>query len=128
MDDRLDVLAAATARAEALVAGKADRLAQLLHPEFHWTSHRGERFDRDEYLRSNTGAAHRWKSQSLLDPEMTVLDGVAVLRCTVVDVVASVDPGGGDQTFRMPLTQVWVRLDGRWACLAGHAGPLLSAE
>jgi hypothetical protein len=31
----------------------------------------------------------------------------------------------GRQEFRMPMTQVWVRADGRWQCLAGHAGPRL---
>jgi hypothetical protein len=27
------------------------------------------------------------------------------------------------ETFRMPMTQVWVRVDGEWQCLSGHAGP-----
>jgi hypothetical protein len=26
------------------------------------------------------------------------------------------------ETFRMPMTQVWVRVVDRWTCLAGHAG------
>jgi hypothetical protein len=26
----------------------------------------------------------------------------------------------------MPMTQVWVRYDDRWVCLAGHNGPSLS--
>ena len=45
----------------------------------------------------------------------------AVLRCQVVD---RFDRGHGPEEFRMPMTQVWVRHDdGRWVCLAGHAGP-----
>jgi hypothetical protein len=45
----------------------------------------------------------------------------AVLACTAVD---DADAGEGRRTFRMPVTQTWVREGGRWVCLAGHAGPL----
>ena len=45
----------------------------------------------------------------------------AVLTATVTDRVQG--DGVGD-TFRMPMTQVWVRdPPGAWVCLAGHAGP-----
>ena len=31
------------------------------------------------------------------------------------------------ETYRMPMTQFWVRTDLGWQCLAGHAGPRLEA-
>ena len=92
MDVARRVLLAATARADALAAGDADRLRQLLHPEFIWTSHRGERFNRDDYVHSNIGGRNRWSGQTLQDPAVTVVGDVAVLRCTVVDTV---DTGSG---------------------------------
>jgi len=30
---------------------------------------------------------------------------------------------GEPQTFRMRLTQIWLRTGDGWVCLAGHAGP-----
>jgi hypothetical protein len=125
MDVARRVLLAATARADALAAGDADRLRQLLHPEFIWTSHRGERFNRDDYVHSNIGGRNRWSGQTLQDPAVTVVGDVAVLRCTVVDTV---DTGSGSEVFRMPMTQVWIRADAQWVCLAGHAGPRLAPE
>lgn len=122
MDVVQQVLMAATARADALAAGDADQLSELLHRDFHWTSHRGESFDRDDYVRSNTSGSNRWSSQAIHDPEVTVVGEVAILRCTVVDCV---DTGHGSESFRMPMTQVWIRTDAQWVCLSGHAGPRL---
>jgi hypothetical protein len=121
------VLEAATARAEALAQADAPRLRQLLHPEFRWTSHTGDSFDRETYVQNNVNGATAWRSQSLHDPEVIVVGDTAVLRCTVTDVVeAPNDPGNPDglMRHRMPMTQVWVRVDSAWQCLAGHAGPL----
>ena len=94
----------------------------LLHGEFRWTSHTGEQFDREAYLLSNTGNTNRWSSQELVDVDVVVDGETAVLRCLVVDVV---DRGAGEQEYRMPMTQVWVRQGTGWVCLAGHAGPVL---
>lgn len=123
MDAEREVLAAAEARAAALAAGDAGALTGLLHPEFTWTSHRGERFDRDGYVRSNAG--HTWKGQEMGDVAVVVAGDAAVLTCTVTD---EVDVGQGFEVFTMPMTQTWVRTDGRWLCLAGHAGPRLHEE
>ena len=49
-----------------------------------------------------------------------VVGDTAVLYAEVTDVVLADD---GAETFTMPMTQVWVRQDGDWKCLAGHAGP-----
>jgi hypothetical protein len=123
MNDEEEVLAAATARAEALGRGDATALRDLLHPRFAWTSHKGETFDRESYLQANTAGPNRWHGQRLEQPRTVVVGDVAVLRCTVAD---EVDSGAGRRTYRMPMTQTWLRVDRRWQCLAGHAGPLLS--
>ncbi|WP_433444767.1 nuclear transport factor 2 family protein [Nonomuraea sp. CA-141351] len=123
MNAEQEVIEAAFERARALAAGDPDRLRRLLHPDFHWTSHLGEQFDRDDYVLSNTAGAIRWKKQSLTDAEVVVVGQVAVLRCVAADDVVT---GEGDRlTFRMPMTQTWVKEEGRWLCLAGHAGPRL---
>jgi len=124
MDSAQQVLEAARSRAEALVGGDPDRLTAFLHESFRWTSHTGEEFDLESYVRSNAGGRTVWRRQRMVDPEVTVVDDVAVLRCTVVD---EVETTGGPETFRMPMTQVWVRYDAQWQLLAGHAGPRLSA-
>jgi Domain of unknown function (DUF4440) len=118
-----NVLAAAEARAAALAAGDAEALRRLLHPRFRWTSHHGDTFDRDGYVRANTGVT--WKGQEMGDVEVVVVGDAAVLSCTVTD---EVDVGQGFEVFTMPLTQTWVRSGGRWLCLAGHAGPRLHEE
>jgi hypothetical protein len=45
-----------------------------------------------------------------------------MLVAVVTDVVLR---DGGEVAFQMPVTQVWVRRDNDWTCLAGHAGPRL---
>jgi hypothetical protein len=114
-----EVLMVAELRASALVAGEPDRLRRLLHPEFQWTSHRGERLDRESYVRVNTREL-RWVKQRLEDPEVTVVGDTAILLCTAHDTVVR---DGVEVSFRMPITQVWVRAHRGWVCLAGHAGP-----
>jgi hypothetical protein len=116
------VLAAAAARADALARRDAAALRDLLHPGFRWTSHRGAVLDREAYLRSNTAGSLRWYGQQLADADVVVEGDTAVLHAVALD---DVDPGDGRRTLRMPVTQTWVRVDGRWLCLAGHAGPRL---
>jgi hypothetical protein len=118
-----EVLEAARLRAAALAAGDAHELREMLHPQFRWVSHTGERFDRESYVRSNTGGSNRWARQELSEIKVVAHPHTAVLRCQVMDAV---DCGEGVEELRMPMTQVWVRYDDRWVCLAGHAGPSLS--
>ena len=121
-----EVRRAAESRAAALSSGDGDALAALLHPDFRWTSHVGEQLDRASYLRSNVGGTARWSGQRLEDVEVLVHDdAAAVLRCTVTDTV---DHGAGAADFTMPMTQVWVRREGAWVLLAGHAGPRVPAS
>lgn len=121
MADRDEVLVAAWERAAALAARDEDALRRLLHPEFGWTSHRGDRFDRESYLDSNRGSGNVWHGQQLREPTVTVVGDTAVLHCTAVDTVDLA--GRGPETFVMPMTQTWVRTSDGWRCLAGHAGP-----
>ncbi len=126
VDDVEQVVAAARARADALAAGDAVRLTALLHPDFRWTSHVGETFDRTEYVRRNTEGHTVWRSQELTGIEVDVVGDTAVLRAQVTDVVVSED--GEPEAFTMPMTQVWVREGQAWRCLAGHAGPRLPPQ
>ena len=124
MSEAQEILQAARARAAALAAGDASRLTALLHPGFRWTSHTGESFDKDAYVHSNTGGRTVWREQHLDDAEVTVVDGAAVLRAVVTDVI---ETPNGPESHRMPMTQLWVRTGGGWQCLAGHAGPRVDA-
>ena len=123
MDEELQVIRAAEARAAALAEGDADRLLALLHEDFRWTSHVGETYDRTEYVRRNTRGDTVWRSQGLTSPDVVVAGETAVLFAETTDVVLS--QTGEPETFRMPMTQVWVRDGAGWTCLAGHAGPRL---
>lgn len=120
MTDEEAVLARVRERAEALVAGDADRLTELLHERFVWTSHRGEVLDRQSYLRANTRNLV-WRSQLVLDPAVAVVADTAVVVGTVQD---EVERDGRPARFEMRMTQTWVRTGAQWRCLSGHAGPL----
>src|SRR4051794_30022541 len=120
MDAQRLVIQAAEARARALVNRDARALEDLLHEDFRWTSHTGEALGRDDYIARNTMASLTWRSQHLGAATVVVVGEAAVLHAEVTDVVGT---AAGDETFRMPMTQVWVRQNNRWRCLAGHAGP-----
>ena len=115
------VIAAAEARARALVAGDREALTALHHPLLRWTTHAGAVLDRDQYVDGNTSGNPQWIDQRLEDVGVKVAgDHVAILTAVVTDVV------GRDrlpETFRMRLTQTWIRSIDGWQCLAGHAGP-----
>ncbi len=121
MDAAHQVIRAAEARASALADADAGRLSDLLHEDFRWTAHVGETYDRQEYVRRNTEGQTVWRSQQLSGTEVVVVGDTAVLYAEVTDVVLSDDDEA--QTFRMPMTQVWVREGDTWRCLTGHAGP-----
>lgn len=123
MDSPTEVLAAARMRADALGRGDRKALEVLLHSQFVWTSHKGMTFDKSTYLDANIDGPTEWHGQRLEDVDIRVIDDVAVLRCVVTDDVTAAD---GRETFRMPLTQTWIRGERGWQCLAGHAGPRLS--
>ena len=119
VDTAQEVLEAARLRAAALVTGDPEGLRRLLHPWFRWFSHTGERFDRDSFVESNTGGTTRWDREELSEVTVVAHERTAVLHCRVVDTI---DRGAGVEELSMPMTQVWVRDEDRWVCLAGHAG------
>ena len=119
--DQDAVVRAALARAAALADGDGARLTALLHEHFRWTTHVGETYTREEYVRRNTDGHTVWHSQTMRDVDVVVVGDTAVLRAEVVDVVLSEE--GRPVTFRMPMTQVWTREGDAWSCLGGHAGP-----
>jgi len=118
--DANEVLVAAEARAAALAEGDAEQLSRILHEDFRWTAHQGATYNRQEYVRRNTEGQTVWRSQDLGNAEVVVVGDTAVLYAEVTDVVVR---DAGPETYRMPMTQVWVRQGGDWKCLAGHAGP-----
>ena len=120
MNQADEVVAAARRRARFLVERDVDALLEILHPEFVWTTHTGELLSRSDYVEVNTNGSLHWVAQTLHDLDVTVVKNAAVLRCVVEDRVRR---GADEQSFRMPVTQTWVRDVRAWRCLAGHAGP-----
>jgi RimJ/RimL family protein N-acetyltransferase len=116
-----DVLAAVRDRADALVAGDAERLTAVLHERFVWTSQRGVVFNRASHLAATIGDL-TWLAQDLTAVRVIVVGDLAVVTAMVHDVV---DRDGARRRSSMRVTQTWTRAGGRWLLLAGHAGPSL---
>jgi uncharacterized protein DUF4440 len=112
--DEREVIAAAEQRAAALTNGDVAELRRLMHPKMRWTTHRGAVLDRDTYIARNAGGSLVWQSQRLEQPTVTVIGDTAVLTAVVVD---EVERGGKQETFRLRLTQTWVRDAGAWQCI-----------
>jgi hypothetical protein len=117
-----EVIAAAERRAAALVRGDVAELRRLHHPEMRWTTHTGAVLDRESYIAGNTNGSLRWLEQRLEQPTVTLVGDLAILTGVVVDTV---ERDGARATFRLRLTQTWVRQGAAWQCLSGHAGPRL---
>jgi ketosteroid isomerase-like protein len=120
--DEQAVIAAAEQRAAALAAADADELRRLMHPALRWTTHTGSLLDRDSYISGNTDGSLVCHQQRLEQPSVAVVGDTAVLTALVID---EVERDGHRDTFRLRLTQTWVREGRTWRCIAGHAGPLL---
>lgn len=127
----MQVIQAAEARALALAEGNAERLSGLLHEDFRWRAHVGETYDRAECIRRNIEGHTIWRSQQLLSPDVVIVGDTAVLYAEVTDVVHSGDDDS--ETFRMPMTQLWIRTGDIWPegrspigfALPACLGPLL---
>lgn len=65
--------------------------------------------------------AHGLAFATVIGVGVVVVNDTAVLYAEVTDEVLR--EGDEPEIFRMPMTQVWVRQEGAWRCLAGHAGP-----
>ena len=113
-----EVTAAAMRRAAALAAGDEAALRLLMHPGLQWTNFRGMVLGYEDYITGNTRGGVQWRSQRLEGVTVVVAGDTAVLTAAVTDEVTR---DGREQTFRLRLTQTWVRTPGGWRCLAGHA-------
>lgn len=113
-----EVIAAAGRRAAALAAGDEAALRLLMHPRLQWTNFRGEVLGYEEYITGNTRGSLRWRSQRLDGVTVAVDGDTAVLTAAVTDEVTR---NGREESFRLRLTQTWVRTAAGWRCLAGHA-------
>jgi Domain of unknown function (DUF4440) len=113
-----EVIAAAGRRAAALAAGDEAALRLLMHPRLQWTNFRGEVLGYEEYITGNTRGSLRWRSQRLDGVTVAVDGDTAVLTAAVTDEVTR---NGREESFRLRLTQTWVRTPAGWRCLAGHA-------
>lgn len=118
MTHEQEVFEAAVRRATALESGDPEQLHSTLHPNFVWTSHKGDVFDRESYIQSNTSGSLTWKRQRLEDVDIRVVGTTGVLTGTVVD---EVERDGQSQSLTLLVTQVWIREGMEWLCLAGHA-------
>jgi ketosteroid isomerase-like protein len=118
--DKQEAIAAAERRAAALARGDTAELRQPMHRHLRWTTHVGAVLDRDAYIAGNTDGSLVWREQRLEQPEVSVVGDTAILTAVVVD---EVERDGERQTFRLRLTQTWVREAGAWQCIGGHAGP-----
>ena len=63
-----------------------------------------------------------WPAQRLEEATVILVGDTAVLTAVVVD---EVERDGQQETFRLRLTQTWVREAGAWQCISGHAGSSL---
>ena len=89
-----------------------------MHPDLQWTTFRGEVLGCEDYIAGNTGGDPRWRAQRLDDVKVVVVGDTAVLTALVTDEVTR---DGQDLSFRLRLTQTWVRTPEGWRCLSGHA-------
>ena len=120
MTARDEILAAAERRSRALVARDPDALRELHHPQFRFTTPRGELRDRDAYIHGNTAGDLVWRDQRFSDVDVVVVGDTAVLTTLAHD---EFERAGTPGAHTMHFTLVWVREDGTWRALAGHAGP-----
>jgi Domain of unknown function (DUF4440) len=93
-------------------------LEVMMHPDLQWTTFRGEVLGCEDYIAGNTGGHLRWRAQRLDDVKVVVVGDTAVLTALVTDEVTR---AGQDLSFRLRLTQTWVRAPEGWRCLSGHA-------
>jgi hypothetical protein len=116
VDTKAAVLEAARRRSAALETGDPGELRTLLHPRFTWFSHTGRRFDRDSFIAASEQDGQLLR-ELVADARVVTHARTAVVHCHAADGV------DGEPERLLPVTQVWVRYDDRWVCLAGHIGP-----
>ena len=118
MSARDEIRFAAQRRSRALVERDAAALRELHHRDLRWTTLRGDVRDLDAYVAGNTEGDLVWRDQRLSDVDVVVVGDTAVLTAAVYDEFERAGEPGS-HTVRLTLT--WVREDGVWRVLAGHA-------
>lgn len=120
-----DLRGAVRRRATALVEQDVESLRELMDDQCVWTTYRGDRWAREEYIERNTTVV-RWRSQEMDIDRVVFVGDVGVVLATARDIVVEDD---AEAAYAMPVTMTWLRSDeGHWQLVAGHAGPLLAAE
>jgi hypothetical protein len=112
------VAAQVRARSDALVAGDAERMNEILADDFTYTSSSGATCDRAEYVASYVGSPDLvWLAQESSEPVVRMYGDAAVVTLDVHDRATwQGEPFEGD--FRSMF--VYVRRDGVWRCVAGQ--------
>ena len=113
-----EVVEAANRRSQALVAGDAGAMAQILAPEFVYINASGQVFTRDAYLHAYVGSGWiKWQTQNLDEVQVLCYGAVAVMICRVRDQTIANDQWSDDY-YRSQF--VYVKRDDRWQCVAGQ--------
>jgi uncharacterized protein (TIGR02246 family) len=116
------VAAQVAARSEALVAGDAARMREVLADDFTYTNASGASCGREEYIASYVDSpAVTWQSQEASNQEIRVYGDAAVVTLDVHDRATwQGEPFEG----RFRSLFVYLRRDGRWLCVAGQTTSL----
>jgi len=112
------VAAQVRARSDALVAGDAERMNEILADDFTYTNASGASCDRAAYVASYVGSPDLvWLAQESSEPVVRVYGDAAVVTLDVHDRATwQGEPFEGD--FRSMF--VYVRRDSVWRCVAGQ--------
>jgi hypothetical protein len=112
------VAALVSARTAALLRGDADRMREILAPDFTYTNATGVSCDREEYLAAYVGSPELvWLAQESSPPLVRIYGDTAVVTLDVHDrAVWRGVPFEGDFTSLF----VYVRSEGSWRCVAGQ--------
>lgn len=116
--DEEAVAALVTARTDALVRGDADRMREILAPDFAYTNASGVACDLEGYLAAYVGSSDvEWLSQEPSETLIRLFGDVAVVTLDVHDRAiwrGELVEGDYRSTF------VYVRREDGWQCAAGQ--------
>jgi hypothetical protein len=71
-------------------------------------------------VRERVGLLESFPSAPCRPRAVVVFGDTAVLAAVAVD---QVERDGRQESYRLRLTQTWIRDHGQWRCLSGHASP-----
>ncbi len=117
-EPRDEIVAATERRTRALVERDAGALLALHHPDLRFTTPRAEVRTREAFIAGNTQGDLVWRGQQMTEVDVVTCGDTAVLTALVRD---QLERGGEPVEHDARLTLTWVREDGAWRVLAGHA-------